>query len=49
MEFKDIIETIEFELVLEGIGTILGFQLLWQFFFHNNLHTLLTLFITTIC
>ena len=49
MEFENIIETIEFELILEGIGTTFGFGLLWQLFFHDGLPNLLTLFITTIC
>lgn len=49
MDFENVIETINFELVLEGVGTIFGFGLLWQLFFHQELHTLLSLFITTIC
>lgn len=49
MDFENIIESFHFDLVLEGIGAIFGCALLWQFFFRNGLHTLLSLFITTIC
>lgn len=50
MDFENIFETIHFELVLEGIGTIFGFHLLWQLFFHSEeLRVLLSSFITTIC
>ncbi len=49
MGFKNIIETIHFDLVLEGIGAIFGFGLLWQLFFRQGLQPLVTLFITTIC
>lgn len=49
MDFKNIIESINFELVLEGVGAIFGFWLLWQLFFRQSLHMLLSLYITTIC
>lgn len=49
MEFNNLIESIEFELVLEGIGCIFGFALLWQFFFQDKLQILLIHFITSIC
>lgn len=49
MDFKDIFEQIQFELILEGLGAIFGFFILWQLFFSQEFHTLLTLFITSIC
>lgn len=49
MDIENVFETIHFELVLEGIGAIFGFGLLWQFFFRQGLYSLLELFITTIC
>lgn len=49
MDFENVFETIHFELVLEGIGAIFGFGLLWQFLFQQGLHNLLALFIATIC
>ena len=49
MDFENIFEQINFDLVLEGLGTIFGFGLLWWLFFHQGLPSLITLFITTIC
>ena len=49
MDFENLTETILFELVLEGIGTIFAFGFLWRMFFHSGLSTILTLFITSIC
>lgn len=49
MDFENIIETINFELVLEGIGAIFAAGLLWNLFFQQGLFRLLSLFITTIC
>lgn len=49
MEFKELLETINFDLVLEGIGTIFGFGLLWKLFVGNDIRQLLELFITSIC
>ena len=49
MNFKDILEQIQFELILEGLGMIFGIALLWKLIFHPNIHLLLSLFITTIC
>lgn len=49
MDLENILETINFELVLEGVGAVFGFGLLWQLFFKQGLHTLLLLFVTTIC
>lgn len=49
MDFKTIIETINFELVIEGVGAIFGIGLLWQLFFRQGLYTLFSLFITTLC
>lgn len=48
MDFENLIETIHFELVLEGIGTLFGFGLLWQFFLQKELSSLISLFIHTI-
>lgn len=48
MDLENIIETIHFEFVLEGIGTIFGFGLLWQLFFQQGISSLLALFISTI-
>ncbi len=49
MNLKEIIEQIQFELVLEGLGVVFGFYLLGQLIFHQGIHSLITLFITTIC
>lgn len=50
MDFEDIFETINFELVLEGIGAIFGVSLLWNLFFHSEkLKALLLTFLTSIC
>lgn len=49
MYFENIIETFIFDLVLEGIGTIFAFGLLWHFLFQNGLQMILILFITSIC
>lgn len=49
MDFKNIIETIHFELVIEGIGVLFGISLIWEMIFHNGLQHLLSLFLITIC
>ena len=49
MNFEELIEQIQFELILEGIGVIFGFYLLWQLFFDSTIQSLMSLFITTIC
>ena len=49
MDFENIIETINFELVLEGLGTIFGVGLLWKLFFQQGLLPFLSLFLSTIC
>lgn len=48
MDFKHLLETIQFDFVLEGIGFLLGSFLLWQFFFQQKLSDLLTLFLMTL-
>lgn len=49
MELKNIIETINFELVVEGLGALCGISLLWELLFHRGLPHLLSLFLATIC
>ena len=49
MDFDTIIEITYFDLVLEGLGVIFGFHLLWNFLFQDTLPYLLSLFIHTIC
>lgn len=49
MDLDTIIEIIHFDLILEGLGTIFGFRILWQLLFHDTLPYLLSLFIDTIC
>jgi len=49
MDFKNIFELIHFEFVLEGLGVLFGFRLLWQLFFNQGILPLISLFITTIC
>lgn len=50
MDFEDLFEMINFELVLEGIGMIFGFYLLWKVFFHSEaFKLLLSSFITSVC
>ena len=49
MNFKNIIETINYELVIEGIGALFGIALLWKFLFQNGLQELLSLFLITVC
>lgn len=49
MELKNIIETINFELVIEGIGVIFGISLLWGLLFSDEFQHFLSLFLTTIC
>ncbi len=48
MDFEHILETIQFDFVLEGIGFLFGLLLLWQLFFQQKLSTLLTLFLMTL-
>lgn len=49
MDFENLIETINYELVIEGISTLFGIALLWKFLFQNELQQLLSLFLTTMC
>ena len=49
MDLKHIFEHIQFELLLEGLGGIFGFHILWQLLFNQKLQALLSSFITTIC
>lgn len=49
MDLDTIIEIINFDIVLEGLGIIFGFGLLWQFLFQDTLPYMLSLFIHTIC
>ena len=49
MDFKDICEQLQYEDLLEGLGVAFGLALLWQLFFQQGIHSLITLFITTIC
>lgn len=49
MNFKNIIDMIHFELLLESMGFLFGLALLWNFFFQQKLSFLLSLFITSIC
>lgn len=49
MDLKNIIETINFELVIEGIGTLFGIALLWGLLFSKEFQHLLSLFLITMC
>ena len=49
MDFKEIFELIHFELVIEGLGVLFGFHLLWQLFLNQGILPLISLFITSIC
>lgn len=49
MDFENILEQINFDLVLEGIGTIFSFGLLWWIFLGQGFSSLVTFFITSIC
>lgn len=46
MEFKDIIEFMTIEHVLEGIGVIVGFGLLWEMFFGGGINGLLQILLS---
>lgn len=41
MEFKDIIEFMTLEHVLEGLGLVFGVGILWEIFFNGGINTLL--------
>ncbi len=49
MNLKDFFEHIQFDLVLEGIGTIFAFALLWNILFKESISQLFELFIYSIC
>ena len=49
MELKQILETIHFDFVLEGLGIVFAITLLWNLFFSQEIQYLLSLFLTTIC
>ena len=49
MDLNNLFETISFDFVLEGIGILFAFKLLWQFLFLQGLHDLLIYLITTLC
>lgn len=49
MDIHDIIDLLYHEHVLEGIGFLFGFRLLWQLFFEQGIVPLITLFITSVC
>ena len=49
MDLNNLFETISFDFVLEGIGILFAFSLLWHFLFLPELHDLLSYLITTLC
>lgn len=49
MDFNDFMEIIHFDFLLESLGFLFGFHLLYQLFFQKGLYTFISLFITTIC
>lgn len=49
MEFKELFEMITLDVVLEGIGMVFGFGLLWKLFLGGGINSLMELFIAAVC